>query len=209
MGKVVAFTNPKGGVGKSTLSVHLAARLWEKGSKVALVDADVQGSSSDWIREAIPELELIRLQSPDEMLEEIPQLKTRFDHIVIDGPAGLSDVTRAALFVTDVSFLPCGPSALDLRAANNVIRVLRQAQAIRQGPPVAVLIPNKLQARYRLSRELVEIGRTLGIPVMSGLRLLQAYADAAGQGKVVWRMGAGAEAATCEMNQFLEELVRV
>lgn len=207
MGKVLAFTNSKGGVGKSTLSVHLAVSLKERGQSVALVDADVQGSSSKWLHEASSETPQFRLQSPDEILEEIPRLRTQFDFLIVDGPAGLSEVTRAALFVSDVTYLPCGPSALDLWAASEAIRVVRQAQAIRQGPPVAVLVPNKLQVRYRLSRELTETARTLGIPAVGGLRLRQAYADASGQGTVVWRMGRDAEVAAQEMQTLLEELL--
>ena len=208
MGKVLAFTNSKGGVGKSTLSVHLVVHLLEQGRSVALVDADVQGSSSKWIQEAAPQIDQFRLQTPDEMLEQIPSIRSRFEYTVIDGPAGLSEVTRAALFVADVTYLPCGPSALDLWAANEAIRVVRQAQGIRKGPPLAVLIPNKLQARYRLSRELTEISRNMGIPAVGGLRLRQAYADAAGQGTVVGRMGADAAVAAHEMEILLEELLR-
>lgn len=207
MGKVFAFTNSKGGVGKSTLSVHLTVRLHEQGRTVALVDADVQGSSSRWLHEAAPETPRFRLQTPDEMLERIPSLREEFEFVVVDGPAGLSEVTRSALFVADVTFLPCGPSALDLWAASEAIRVVRQAQSIRKGPPLAVLIPNKLQVRYRLSRELLETAKSLGIPAVSGLRLRQAYADAAGQGTVVWRMGMGASPAIGEMEALLEELI--
>ena len=98
-------------------------------------------------------------------------------------------------------------SDLDLRAANDAIRVVRQAQAIRKGPPQAVLIPNKLQVQYRLSQELLATARSLEIPAVGGLRLRQAYADAAGQGKVVWEMGPRAEEAAKEIKQLFEELL--
>ena len=52
MGTVVALTNSKGGVGKSTVSVHLAAWSQERGLRTALVDADIQGASSLWLHEA-------------------------------------------------------------------------------------------------------------------------------------------------------------
>jgi len=204
---IFAFTNSKGGVGKSTLSVHFAVWLKEQGASVALVDADVQGSSSVWLHEAAPEVSIVRLQTPDEILEQVPSLREQFHHVVIDGPAGLSEVTRTILFVADTTFLPCGPSVLDLRAANEAIRVVRQAQTIRKGPPRAVLIPNKLQAHYRLSRELLETGKALDIPSASGLGLRQAYADAAGQGKVVWQMGPRAEDAAREIRELFGELL--
>ena len=203
---IFAFTNSKGGVGKSTLAVHLAAWLKEQGASVALIDADVQSSSSVWLREASPETQIFRLQTPDDILEQVPGLSGQYKHLVIDGPAGLSEVTRTILFVVDTTFLPCGPSVLDLRAANEAIRVVRQAQTIRKGPPRAVLIPNKLQVHYRLSRELVETAQALDIPSGSGLRLRQAYADAAGQGKVVWQMGPRAGDAAREIRELFEEL---
>ena len=203
---IIALSNSKGGVGKSTLAVHLAVSWHEQGSRVALVDADVQGSSSVWVHEAAPELPVFRLQTPDDVLEQVPLIAGKFERVVIDGPAGLSEVTRAILLVADTALLPCGPSVLDLRAVHEALRVVRQAQQIRQGPPVPLLVPNKLQVQYRLSQELLETVKSLGIPSLPGLRLRQAYADAAGQGTVVWRLGPRGEAAASELKNLLEEL---
>ena len=99
------------------------------------------------------------------------------------------------------------PSVLDLRAANDAIRVVKQAQAIRQGPPQAVLVPNKLQVQYRLSRELLETAKSLDIPSVGGLRLRQAYADAAGQGVVVWSLGPRGELAANEIKELFNGLL--
>ncbi len=204
---IVALTNSKGGVGKSTIAVHLAVWWREVGARVGLVDADAQGSSSCWLREAAPDIAVIRLQTPDDILDQIPKLAAEFEHLVVDGPAGLSEVTRAILLVADLALLPCGPSVLDLRAANDAIRVLKQAQTIRQGPPRAVLVPNKLQVQYRLTRELLETARSLEIPSSGGLRLRQAYADAAGQGTVVWRLGPRGEPAALEIRGVFHGLL--
>ncbi len=203
---VIALSNSKGGVGKSTLAVHLAVSWHEEGRRVALVDADVQGSSSLWLHEAEPQLPVFRLQTPDDVLEQAPPIAAKFERVVIDGPAGLSEVTRAILLVADTALLPCGPSVLDLRAVHEALRVVRQAQQIRQGPPVPLLVPNKLQVQYRLSQELLETAKSLGIPSLPGLRLRQAYADAAGQGTVVWRLGPRGEAAATELKSLFQEL---
>jgi chromosome partitioning protein len=199
---IVAVTNSKGGVGKTTLAVHLAVWWQEQGSSVALVDADAQGASSTWLHEAAPDTSGFRLQTPDDILDQVPALRRDFDVVVIDGPAGLSEVTRAILLVSDLALLPCGPSVLDLRAVSAAIRVVQQAQRIRQGAPQGLLVPNKLQARYRLSRELLATTRSLGVPVTPGLRLRQAYADAAGQGQVVWRLGPPGTAAANEIKEL-------
>lgn len=206
MGQIVALTNSKGGVGKSTVSVHLAAWVHERGRRVGLVDADAQGSSSHWLHEAVPQVPIFRLQSPDEILDQVRVLAPQFDVLVIDGPAGLSEVTRAVLLLAHLAILPCGPSALDLRAARDAIRVVRQAQLIRSGPPQAVLVPNKLQIQHRLTRELLASACNLGIPVLGALRLRQAYADAAGQGSLVWRLAPGS-AASVEITSFFGEVM--
>ena len=205
---IIALTNSKGGVGKSTLAVHLAGWWQEQGVPVALVDADAQGSSSVWLHEAAVNIPVFRLQTPNDILEQVPELHQKFGCLVVDGPAGLSELTRAILLVTDLALLPCGPSLLDLRAANDAIRVVKQAQQIRHGPPQARLVPNKIQVQYRLSRELLETAQSLEIPATGGLRLRQAYADAAGQGTVVWRLGARGESAALEIRELFNGLFR-
>ena len=169
-----AFANQKGGVGKSTLSTHAAVWLAEKGVRVALVDADVQSSSSQWLREAAPEIPVYRLLTADDVLNQMPAIQNEFDHVIVDGPAGLSEVTRAVLLLADHAFLPCGPSVLDLRAAAEAINVLRQVQMIRKGAPSAILVPNKLKVRQRLSKDFLEVAKTLDIPTVQGMRDLQA-----------------------------------
>ncbi len=206
MGTIIALTNSKGGVGKSTVAVHLAAWCHGRRQRTALVDADVQGASSIWLHEAEPHVPIHRLQTPDDILDQVPRLSFHCDVLVIDGPAGLTEVTRAILLVTNLALLPCGPSVLDLRAVQEAIRVVGQAQRIRGGPPQAVLVPNKLQVQYRLTQELLVTVQSLGAPVLGGLRLRQAFADAAGQGTLVWRLGPRGEAATAEITHFFEEL---
>ena len=166
MGTIIALTNSKGGVGKSTVAVHLSAWCHERGQRTALVDADAQGASSLWLHEAMPDIPIFSLQTPDEIFDQVPRLSVQFDVLVMDGPAGLSEVTRAILLVAHLALLPCGPSVLDLRAVQEAIRVVGQAQRIRGGPPQAVLVPNKLQVQYRLTHELLATVQSLGVPAL-------------------------------------------
>lgn len=205
---ILALSNSKGGVGKSTIAVHLAVWLSEQGADIAFVDSDVQGSSSGWLGEASPTLKTIRLLTPEDVLAELPALSAAHDFVVVDGPAGLSQVTRAILSLADKAILPCGPSVLDLRAVIDAVGVVQQIQTLREGLPETIVIPNKLQPQYRLSKELVETLRNGGMPSGDGLRLRQAYADAAGQGTVVWRMATqSARAAAAELQFLFQQLV--
>jgi chromosome partitioning protein len=203
---IIALANQKGGVGKSTIAVHLAVWLKDGGARVAMVDSDAQSSSTQWLKEAAPDIPLFRLATADDILDQLPKIQEGFDHLVIDAPGSLAESTRAILFLTDIALMPCGPSVMDLRAANDAIRVLRQVQGIRKGPPKALFVPNKVQVQYRLGREFMDTAKSLDIPATSPLKLRQAYADAVGQGTVVWKMGRGAKDAADEINQLFKEV---
>ena len=205
---IYGLTNSKGGVGKTTIAVHLAAYLARKKRSVVFIDADPQQSASAWIKELSSSIHLETLVTPEEIIRRVAKLSTDANDIVIDGPAGLSETTRAIMVRADKVFLPCGPSILDLRAASKAVHLLREAQSARNGLPKGALIPNKLQKRGRLSREMLDAVHKLKIPVLAGLSLRQAFADAAGQAKVVSDIGASAFLAAHEMKQLLKEMTR-
>jgi chromosome partitioning protein len=205
---ILALANSKGGVGKSTIAVHLAAWMLEQGKNLVFVDSDVQASSSGWLAEAAPEIKTVRLLTADDILEQLPKLAVEFDYVVADGPAGLSEVTRSILCLSDLAIFPCGPSVLDLKAVIAALEVNKQIQAVRKGLPREIVVPNKLQTQYRLSKELLQTVKGMGMPVGEGLRLRQAYADAAGQGTVVWRMNTqSAKDATAELEFLFQQLL--
>jgi chromosome partitioning protein len=206
---IYGLTNSKGGVGKTTIAVHLAAHLARKKRAVVFIDADPQQSASAWIKELSLPIRLETLDTPEEIIRQVARLSNDKADIVIDGPAGLSETTRAIMVRADRVFLPCGPSILDLRAASKAVQLLNEARKARKGLPKGALIPNKLQKRGRLSREMLDAVHKLKIPVLAGLSLRQAFADAAGQAKVVSEMrGASAFLAGHEMKQLLKEMTR-
>ena len=204
---IFALTNSKGGVGKSTISVHLTVWLHERGAKVALVDGDVQGSSSTWLREAAPEIESVQIHLSDNLMDLVPSLQKESEHLIIDCPSGLSETTPSALCVADVVLIPCLPSVLDLQAVRQDFRAIYRAQAMRGGLPRVVLVPNRMEAWDRLGLKPSGTVRALEIPTASGLRSRKAYMEAARQGTVVWRMGQRAQVAAREMEGLLREIL--
>ena len=205
---IYGLTNSKGGVGKTTIAVHLAAWLVKKKRSVIFIDADPQSSASQWIKELALPIQLEQIDSPEEIIHRLAKLAGDANDIVIDGPAGLSATTRAIMLRADRVFFPCGPSILDLRAASKAVQLLREAQKTRKGKPEGLLIPNKLHKRGRLSREMMNAAKKLGVDVTAGVCLRQSFADSAGQAKVVWQMGAGALLASLEMQQLMKDMTR-
>ena len=92
---IIVMANSKGGVGKSTLSVHLATWLDEQGHSVILADCDAQHSSSEWMRESAPAVRSVKLDSPDKILDALPKLAQEADFVIADGPGSNSEISRA------------------------------------------------------------------------------------------------------------------
>jgi chromosome partitioning protein len=205
---IIAIANSKGGVGKSTLAVHLAAWLQKQGNRVTLADCDTQQSSSEWIREAVPEIKAVRLDNPDEILNELPMLNQDADYVVADGPGSQTETSRALLLRADLAIVPCKASMLEVRALAKATEVLRQAQDIRGGKPDAVIVLSMVGRNYRLTQDMKEAAAALGLPLATTAMILrQIYADAPGQGSVVWGMGTRAREAATEVEQLFRELL--
>ena len=206
---VVSFVNAKGGVGKTTLSVNYVVWLKERGYRTALIDADKQRLSSSWLAAAEPAIPRWHINEEQEMLDKIVDIRGEVDFLIIDGPAGDSGLTRVILLRSDISFLPCGPSELDLKGTQDEIRVVKSVQDIREGQPRAYFIPNKIKPDQILSKELFELGGKIGIPFTKNfIRLRDPYADAPGQQTVVWRMGILRRQASEEIQNLFKEIVQ-
>ena len=189
---IIVVANSKGGVGKSTVAVHLAAWLNRQGHRVVLADCDTQHSSSEWIREAAPEVKAIRLGNPDEILNELSGLENDTDYVVADGPGSNTETSRALLLKADLAIVPCKASMLEVRALAKATDVLRQAQDIREGPPDAIIVLSMVGKNYRLTKDMKDAAAALNLPLAkTALTLRQIYADAPGQGAAVSDLGAG------------------
>jgi chromosome partitioning protein len=208
---LIVFANTKGGVGKSTLAVHLAVWLHDRGAKVALLDADRQLSASQWVKEAESKITVATAETGDDVLSIVPELTSKHDFVVADGPGGLNETGRTLLVLGDLAIFPIGPSILDLRSVTEATRALKYAQQLKQlngGSVQARIVLNCVKTRDRISQELSEAAPSLGVDIAkSFLRDLQAYREAAQQGTVVTRMGYKAKAAQAELTQLFVELM--
>ena len=205
---IIVIANSKGGVGKSTIAVHLAAWLAEQGYGVTLADCDAQQSSSDWVREAVPDVQTARLANADEILDRLPLLAADADFIVADGPGSNAETSRALLLRADLAIVPCKASMLEARALTQATNVLRQAQDIRGGSPRAMIVLSMVGKNYRLTQDMRDAATTLEIPLaQTALTLRQVYADAPGQGAVVWQLASRGREAAAEVESLFNELL--
>jgi chromosome partitioning protein len=205
---IIAVANSKGGVGKSTVSVHLAAWLHELGHRVILADCDIQQSSSQWLAEAVPQIQVIRYADPGLMLDELDELNEKFDYVVADAPAAQSETNMAVLLRADLAVVPCKASMLEVRALAEATRAIYRAKSVRKDRPRAVIVLSMVRQNYRLTHDMKEAAQALNMPVAQrAMTLRQVYADAPGQAMLVWQMGsAGGEAAN-EVDELFREVL--
>jgi chromosome partitioning protein len=196
---IIAVANSKGGVGKSTLAVHLAAWLSKQGHRVTLADCDTQQSSSQWIQEAAPGVKALCLKDPDTIINDLPLLAQETDYVVADGPGSLVETSRALLLVADAAIVPCKASMLEVRALDAATKVLRQAQRIRSGMPKAMIVLSMVGRNYRLTQDMREAAAVLKLPIAhTAMILRQIY---------VWNLGSRAKEAADEVDRLFRELM--
>ncbi len=209
---IVALLNQKGGVGKTTLALHLAGEWARTGRRVTQIDADPQGSALDWsqqrAREALPRLFGIVGLARDTLHREAPELARDVDHIVIDGPPRVAGLMRSALLAADLVLIPVQPSPFDGWASAEMLALLGEAQIYR--PQLAArFVLNRCGARTVIARETAETLADHDPPLLAttvGQRV--AFADAAQSGRLVSELDEASHAAR-EIAALCDEIGRI
>lgn len=148
----IAFVHTKGGVGKTTASIMLAAAAYKRGIPIVVYDADPQASASRWaevadVRNDPLDFEVKRVDA--QFLRNLPSGTTGWE--IIDTPPGNASEIQAAVDTADLVIVPTHPAPMDLD------RVWPTLEAI-QHRMVGVLLIGVHERRrlYRETRNLFE-----------------------------------------------------
>lgn len=176
---VVLVANPKGGVGKSTLSTNVAGYFASQGHGVMLGDADRQQSSRLWLGLRPPEARpILTWDISHDLIARPPR---DVSHVVLDTPAGLhgwrfKDVMRLA----DKVLVPLQPSIFDIYATRvflDEVAELKRASQLDIG-----IVGMRVDPRTIAADKLREFVSGLGLPVLAHLRDTQNYIHLAARG---------------------------
>ena len=205
---VVAVLNQKGGVGKTSLALNLAAALAKGGSKVQYIDADPQGTALDWnaARTASSLFPVVGIPK-NTLHKDMETLAAPYDWTFVDGPPLVFDVAKSAIMASDFVLLPMQPSAFDIWSAKKMIDLVIEAQTFKASLNYGLVVSRRaantaisknfrqsLQAAYPESTTLrTEIGQRV------------AFVESAAQGLTVIETEPKGAAAT-EIHNLIAEI---
>ena len=180
---VIVVANPKGGVGKSTLSTNIAGSLAAAGHAVMLGDVDRQQSARQWLALRPSNLPVIRTW--DVSADEVVRPPKGITHVVLDTPAGLHGKRlEAVLRIADKLVVPVQASLFDIQATHAFVKAVREHR--RAGQIAIGMVGMRVRERTLANEHLHQYLATLPVPVLAWLRDTQNYVQLAAHGLTLW-----------------------
>ena len=205
----IAVANQKGGTGKTTLALNLAAGLHLRGSTLVL-DADPQASISQWAgmndESNLPDVRHVA----GGLSAQIARGMQAHRYLVVDCPPASQTATVSdVLNNVDMVLVPIQPSPVDLWASVGITEAVRGSQ--KRNPRLrAYLVLNQMDNRNALTKSMHEALAELEFPALNaGLSRRAAYRSAAMEGTSVYGLGHRGKAAAQEVEAIIEELLKL
>src|SRR5262245_44810141 len=142
---IIGVLNQKGGVGKTTIALNIAAVLAKAGGRVLLVDADPQASALAWsaAREAEPLFPVVGMAKPT-LHRDRQGIATDYSAVVIDGAPWVKELGRAAILASDTVIIPVQPSPYDVWATADTVRLVEEARQYKDKLGAVFVINRKI-----------------------------------------------------------------
>jgi chromosome partitioning protein len=213
MGGLIAFGQVKGGVGKTSLAVVLADHLHRAGERVAVLDADPQGSAARWLDRMGLGVPVVEVEASDDprgaTIEAVRRALELAPFVVADPPPSSLEVLRVLLAVADLAVVPTGPTLEEIHLARRTVEIARQEAQVRRSPPRLLLAPVRLDIRTGLGRDALAALEGLGVPVAGTVvRHRIAWAEAMSAGASLFDLPASrAGEAIAEARALCAEIV--
>lgn len=180
---VIVVANPKGGVGKSTLSTQIAGYLASRGHAVMLGDIDRQQSSRLWLGLRAPGLAAIRTWEVSH--DEVVRPPKGTTHVVLDTPAGLHGKRLDEVMkLADKVMIPLQPSIFDIHATHDFMREIVSHK--RSGKVRCGVVGMRMKEGTLSADHLKHFLGTVEVPVIGYLRDTQNYVQLAARGLTLW-----------------------
>jgi chromosome partitioning protein len=155
---IIVVGAEKGGVGKTALATNLAVLAVQDGLDVLLLDTDPQGSSSAWNRirnEGGVQPSITLLTVSENPFNELKQLATKYDLIILDIGAGSYKTMLNAAKVADMVLVPTGPDQLEVESTQNTFDAIRAIDHLhKDGKVPAYIVLNSLSTNTKSKEEL-------------------------------------------------------
>lgn len=137
--RIIAVANQKGGSGKTTVTMSLAGAIAGKGHKVLVVDADPQGTASQWAGAAsedkpFPASVISLATAKGKLHVMLKPMVSDYEYIVIDcPPSAEAEASQSALLISDVCLVPLQPTPADMWATLGIVKLVEKAQTFNAG----------------------------------------------------------------------------
>ena len=203
---IISLVNQKGGVGKTTVAVNLACSLAEKGNDVVLVDADPQGSVLQWQSILNNHPFAVKHLPSAALLGNRRSISKKADHVIIDAPPAVGEITRAILAISDLAVVPIAPSPLDIWSSKETISLFPETRKHNRRLRAKLLICRKIVGT-RVGKEVREALETYGMALFeSEISQRVAFVEAMISGRSVMAYAPNSEAAN-EIRRLSEEII--